>query len=135
MPIKNTATGNRALFKIRGETIGAAQNVSCSDDFGLQDVDGLGDVEATEMVVGKITHNISGSNYFIAADTLRKLGFVPTAEEWLTAPEFEIEIVDKVTGETIELYTGCKFATHSREYNKNTITGQSWSCRSLHKEV
>lgn len=133
--MENTMTGNRALFKIKGTVIGAAQNVSCSDDFGLQDVDGLGDVEAVEMVVGKITHNISGEKYFVSADTLRKLGLVPTSEEWLTAPELEVEIIDSVSGTTVELYTGCKFATHSRSYSKHTITGESFTLRARHKSI
>lgn len=133
--LKNTSTGNRALFKIKGQIIGMAQNVSCSDDFGLQDVDGLGDVEALEMVVGKITHSINGSAYFIKAETLTNLGFVPKSDQWLTAPELEVEIIDKVTGETIELYTGAKFATHSREYSKHTITGQQFTIRAIHKEI
>lgn len=131
----NTMTGNRALFKIRGETIGVAQNVNCSDDFGLQDVDGLGDVEAQELVVGKITHTISGEKYFVSSNTLRKLGLVPTSEEWLTAPELEIEIIDSANGETIELYTGAKFATHSRKYNKHTISGEDFTIRARNKST
>jgi hypothetical protein len=128
-------TGNRALFKIKGQTVGAAQNVSCSDDFGLQDVDGLGDVEAVELVVGKITHTISGEKYFVNADTLRALGIVPTSAEWLTAPELEIEIIDTVSGGTVELYTGAKFATHSRKYSKHTIVGEDFTIRAMHKST
>lgn len=133
--MRNTMTGNRALLKIAGQTIGAAQNVSCSDDFGLQDVDGLGDVEAIELVVGKISHTISGEKYFVSADTLRSLGIVPTSEQWLTAPELEIEIIDTVSGTTVELYTGCKFATHSRKYNKHQIVGEDFTIRAMHKST
>lgn len=133
--MKNTMTGNRALFKIKGTVVGAAQNVSCSDDFGLQDVDGLGDVEAVELVVGKISHTISGEKYFVSADTLRALGIVPTSADWLTAPELEVEIIDSVSGRTVELYTGCKFATHSRKYGKHQITGEDFTIRAMHKTI
>lgn len=131
--MKDTMTGNRALFKINGEVIGLAQSVEVSDDFGLQDVDGLGTPETLELVAGKFTHNISGSRYMVSGKTLRKLGFVPTDSEWLTAPEFEIEIQDNVTFETLEHYTGCKFATHSRSYAKHSITGENFSIRARKK--
>ena len=130
----NVSTGNRAIFKIRGQIIGLAQNVSFSDDFGLQDVDWIGELESLEFVPGKLAHTISGSSYFVKAATLVNLGFIPRGNDWLKAPEFEVEIIDK-GGETVELYTGCKFASHSREYSKHTITGQSWSMRGLHKEI
>lgn len=122
-------TGNRVLFKIKGQIIGVAQNVQVSDDFGLQDVDGLGDVETQEFVVGKITHTITGDKYFVSEKTLRALGFVPTSEEWLTAPEFEVEIQDRIAGATVELYMGCKFATHSRSYQKHAVVGENFTIR------
>ena len=103
--MKNTSTGNRVLLKIAGTTIGVCQNVSFDDNFDLQDVDGIGDVEVQEFVVGKITHQISGEKYFVSADTLRKLSLVPTSEEWLTAPELEVEVIDTVSGATVEFYT------------------------------
>lgn len=133
--MKGTMTGNRAIFKIKGQTVGAAQNVSCSDDFGLQDIDELGNPESVELVVGKIGHTISGEKYFVNADTLRTLGIVPSSEQWLTAGDLEVEIIDTVTGTTLELYTGCKFASHSRNYTKHTVVGESFTIRSLHKAV
>lgn len=133
--MKNTATGNRALLKIKGETIGVVQNISVDDNFDLQSVEGLGDVETQEFVVGLVSHNINGEKYFVSADTLRKLGFVPTSEEWLTAPELELEVIDTVTGTTIELYTGCKFNTHQRRYTAHRITGESFTMRARHKSV
>lgn len=133
--MKNTATGNRVLLKIKGETIGVAQNCSFDDNFDLQDVIGLGDVETQEHVVGHITHQISGEKYFVAADTLRKLGIVPTSEEWLTAPELEAEVIDTVSGTTVELYTGCKFNTHNRRYTAHRITGENFLIKARHKST
>ena len=130
----NTATGNRVLLKIKGEIVGTCQNVSFDDDFGLQEVDGLGDVEVQEHVVGKLTHRISGEKYFVAGNTLQKLGFVPTSAEWLTAPELTVEVIDTVSGSTVENYTGCKFNTHSRRYTKHTVTGENFQIFARHRE-
>lgn len=133
--MKNTATGNRVLLKLKGETIGICQNVSFDDNFDLQDVGGLGDVETQEHVVGNITHQISGEKYFVAADTLRKLGHVPTSEDWLTAPELEVEVIDTVSGTTVELYTGCKFNTHNRRYTAHRISGENFQIKARHKST
>jgi hypothetical protein len=133
--MKNTATGNRVLLKLKGETIGICQNVSFDDNYDLQDVSGLGDVETQEHVVGHITHQISGEKYFVAADTLRKLGHVPTSEEWLTAPELEVEVIDTVSGTTVELYTGCKFNTHNRRYTAHRISGENFQIKARHKST
>lgn len=129
----NTMTGNRALFKIAGQVIGMAQNVTFNDDAGLQDVDGLGNHESVEFVTGKVAYSISGDRYFVSNQMLNRVGLVPGSDEWLTAPELEIEVIDKVNGATLELYTGCKFASHSRTYGKHTICGENFALRALHK--
>ena len=129
----NTATGNRVVLQIKGQTIGVIQNCSFEDDFSLQSVDGLGDVEVVEHVVGAITHRISGEKYMVAADTLLKLQYVPTSAEWLTAPELSVCVIDTVSGVTVEEYSGCKFNTHSRRYTKHQITGESFTILARHK--
>lgn len=134
--MKNTMTGNRVLLKIKGQKVGfgTVQDASFSDDFGLQDVDGIGTPEAQELVTGKVSHTISLSKYFIAGKTLQKLGFVPTSDDYLTSGELEIEVSDKVSGVPLELYTGCKAATHARQYNKHVISSENVTFRALHKE-
>lgn len=132
---KETMTGNRAVFKIAGTVIGLAQSVEVSDDFGLQEVDGLGQIEVQELVPGKLTHRISGSSYFVSNKNLRQMGLVPESGDWLSSPEFEVEIQDAVTFTTVESYVGCKFATHSRSYGKHQITGQSFQIYARHKAI
>lgn len=133
MGVKNTATGNRVILKYGGEAIGTVQNCSFTDDFSLQEADGMGDLEVQEHVPGKITHRIDFEKYFVAADTLQKLGMVPTSDEWMTAPELSIEVIDTVTKQTVESYTGVKFNSHTRRYTKHQITGETGSCVARHR--
>lgn len=132
--MKDTLTGNRVLLKIRGQVVGAGvQNVDVQDNFGLQDVDGLGSPFTQELVVGKITHSISLSNYRVSGKALDKLGFVPADDDWMTGGEMEIEVIDKISGETQELYLGCKAESHSRSYAKHVISGENATFRALKK--
>lgn len=132
--MQNTMSGNRVLLKLAGKTIGGGvQNVNFSDDHGLQDVDGLGSPETQELVPGKLTHTISLSSFFIYNKKLTDLGFVPTSDEVLTAGGLEIEVIDNVSGETLELYTGAKVASYSRQYSKHALSGMDATFRALHK--
>ena len=132
--MKGTMTGNKVLFKIGGTPVGAGvQSVNVSDDLGLQDVDGLGDPESAEFVPGKVTHTIQVSRYFLSSKKLRDLGYVPTSDQYLNPIEFEIEVIDRATGTTSELYTGCQAARHERSYGKHVVSGENATFRALHK--
>ena len=131
--MRGTLTGNRVLLRIEGKTVGdAVQNVDFQDDFGLQDVDGLGNAETQELVVGAIRHTINLSTYRVSGQSLIELGFVPTSDTWLTSGALEIEVTDD-QGVTQEHYIGCKAASHSRTYQKHVICGGSASFRALQK--
>ena len=133
--MQNTMTGNRVLLKIEGKTIGGGvQNVDFSDDLGLQDVDGTGSAETQELVIGKVSHTISLSHYFVYNKLLTDLGFIPGRDEYLTSGAMQIEVIDKVSGETIELYEGCKAASYSRTYGKHTLSTGSATFRALSKQ-
>jgi hypothetical protein len=99
----------------------------------LQDVDGLGSPETQELVPGKLGHSISLSRYFIYNKKLTDLGLVPGSDEVLTSGALEIEVIDNVAGQTLELYTGCKAASHSRSYGKHVVSGENATFRALHK--
>jgi hypothetical protein len=133
----NTMTGNRAIVKLNGAAvgIGLVNNADTSDDYGLVDVDGLGDAESIEMVPGKVSHTISFSEVLIVGKSLKDMGIVPDMANLLTQNGFDIEILDKLTNQTVEHYTGCKVANCSRNYGKHNITMQNVSFRSIHKEV
>lgn len=132
--MKETMSGNRVLLKLGGKTIGAGvQNTDFQDDFGLQDVDGQGDAESAELVAGKATYTISLSRYFVYNKKLTDLGLVPESKDYLHSGELEIEVLDKVTGKPIELYSGCKAASHGRSYPKHVLSTENVTFRALHK--
>lgn len=133
----NNLHGNRALLKVNGNLMasGTVQNVRATDDFGIQDVDGLGEAEAVELVPGKVTHTISFERFFVYNKNLRALGFVPSSDQYLLPPNLDIEIIDKVSGETVEHYTGGLVATHGRSIGKHVLSVEDVTVRCRHKEV
>ncbi len=134
--MKQTVTGNIVILKLRGTPVGAGvQGVNMQDSYGLQDVDGLGQSESYEIVPGKTTYTITLSKYFVSGKTLEELGFVPNADTLLTSGDLEIEVLDRLNSRTLELYTGCKADTHSRNYDKHVISGEQATFRALHKST
>lgn len=141
----NTVTGNRVILKIDGQPIGlGTQSVAVHDDYGLQEVDGIGQSESQELVYGKASYTINVSRFFVPADMLRDKpaalnGGVPLApvltmdETIFTSGELDIEILDVISGTTLELYTGCKMASGNRNYGKHTIVVEDAVFRAIHK--
>lgn len=133
----NSMTGNRALLKIGGQIIGMGyvQNVNISDDYGIQDIDGLGSAESMELVPGKVSHTISMSQFFVYNKKLTDLGIAPTSKQYLTSGELDISIVDQVSLEPIETYSGCKMTSSSRSYGKHAPSTAEATFRALSKIV
>lgn len=133
----NTMHGNRALLKLDGKTFaaGTVQNVSVADNFGLQEVSGLGDAEAVEHVPGMVTHSITIEKLFIYNKNLFKAGFIPTQEQYINPPSMDLEILDNQTGETLEHYTGAKVESYDRTYGKHALSIERVTLRARHKEA
>lgn len=141
--MKNTMNGNRVLLKLQGQVVGGGtQSVAVHDDYGIQDVDGLGNAETQELVYGKAQYTINLSRYFVYNQKLSDiLGtdsaslFPKIVDGILESPEWSLEILDKTSLRTLELYHGCKFASGSRNYGKHTLSGEDAVIRARSKEV
>lgn len=132
--MKNTMTGNRALFKIDGKIVGSGvQNVNFQNDHGLQAVSGLGSAMPQEHVVGQIDYTITLDSFFIHNKMLEDQGIVPDENEVLTAGTLDIELIDNVTGTVLKHYTGCTVASYSSSFAKHSIAGQNATFKALNR--
>lgn len=133
--MKGTMTGNRALLKIKGTAVaaGIVQSANVSDDFGTQRISGLGTPEAVELVPGEVSHTITMNKFFVYNQKLKDLGYLPDSKEYLTSGELDIEIIDNITGATLEHYTGCKAANAGRDYSKHGPSTESITFMAIHK--
>ena len=132
--MKNTMTGNRALFKVGGQIVGTGvQNVDFQTDHGLQDVDGIGSPFTQEHVPGKVVYTINMSTFFISGKDLVEKGVVPDAESILTNGTLDIEVIDAISGETLLHYSGCSAATHGMSISKHMISSENATFRALKK--
>lgn len=135
--MKGTMTGNRALLKIKGTAVGAGiiQSANVSDDLGMQRISGLGNAEAVELVPGEVTHTITMNKFFVYNQQLKDMGYMPESKDYLTSGEMDIEIIDNISGKTLEHYTGCKIASSGRDYGKHAPVSESATFFAIHKMV
>lgn len=115
-------TGNRIAVMLDGKQIGAIQSVRMSDDYGLEGVYGIGDIDPIENVPTAARYNLSASNVVLRKGAMRAAGLVP--ENGVAALQglvLDIEVFDKDTGELIRKHAGCSYTSGDIDFSRNAI--------------
>ena len=116
-------TGNRFLLVMDGITIGAAQNAQLSSDYGPEPVSGIGDIHAIEYAPTMARHSVSVSQMVIKRQSLLAQGLIPeNGDAALRGLVFDIVTQDKDTGEVVQKFVGCSYASGDVEINKHQIS-------------
>lgn len=115
-------SGNRVAVLFDGKQIGAMQSVSASDDYGLEPVYGIGDIDPIENVPTAARYSLSCSNVVLRKGAMRAAGLIPeNGQAALQGLVFDIEVYDKDDGSLIRKHVGCSYASGSIEFNRNAI--------------
>lgn len=115
-------SGNRVVIMFDGKQIGLLQSVSCSDDYGLEPANGIGDIHSQEMVPTVARHTVQVSSMILPKKSLAAAGITAeNGDDALVGRVFEIEAYDKYTGELLQKYKGCSYASGSTEVRANAI--------------
>jgi hypothetical protein len=127
-------TGNRALLKLDGKIIGlGVQSVNFQENYGRQRIDGIGDGRAQELPVGQVSYTVSLDHYFISSKRLEDMGILPDYEQLLTSGGIDIELQDKVSKNTVALFTGCVIDSKGTNVPKFTPSGSNVTFQCLRK--
>lgn len=115
-------SANRVAVLLDGKQVGAMQSVRFSDDYGVEQVYGIGDIDPVESVPTAARYSISVSNVVLRNASLRALGLVPeNGSGALLGQVFDIEVYDKDTGDLLRRYGGCTYASGDVDVSKNAI--------------
>ncbi len=66
-----TYSGNRITASFDGKTIGLIQSIRASDNYGLEDASGIGQIHVAEHVPSKAVHTISVTNMVLFTGNMR----------------------------------------------------------------
>ena len=118
----NVRSANRLVIVFDGRQVGALQSVRQSDDYGLEGVYGIGDIDPIEHVPTAARYTLSVSNVVFKTHQMRAAGLVPqNGQEALKGLVFDIEQYDKETGRLLVAYRGCSYASGDMDVSRNAI--------------
>lgn len=125
-------SANRVAVVIDGQQVGALQSVRFSEDYGVEQVYGIGDIEPVESVPTAARYSLSVSNIVLRKSSLRALGIVPEdGAAALQGRVLDFEQYDKETGELLRAFRGCTYSSGDVDISKNAILMSSASFMAL----
>jgi len=109
--MSKTISGSRVAFKINGQKVAFASQISITEDDTLTDVDVLDQIDVAELA--ETAHKVNFSiNYFkVDENAVEALGLrSANPDDLLRNSEFTCEVYDRITDQVVYTMTGCKFA-------------------------
>lgn len=124
-------SGNTVLLKVKGVVVGRAQSLDGRRSFGTEGVYEIGSIMPQEHINNRYEGTVSLERFLIKKADLAKIGMAALGEEVLTTDIIDIEVVDKITGETVRVYRGCTVVDYSENFRVGAISGENASFQYL----
>lgn len=115
-------SGNRVAVVFDGKQIGAMQSARMTDDYGLEPVYGIGDINPIENVPTAARYSLSCQNVVLRKGAMRAAGLIPeNGNEVLQGLVFDVEVYDKDDGSLIRKHVGCSYTSGDIDFQRNAI--------------
>jgi hypothetical protein len=121
----NVFSGARARFKIDGQVVGFAGGVSGSESVDYEPVDVLDLLEVREFVPVAYRATLSAQIFRVIGQSLKALGIFPVEEAILTTGDLTCTVEDRLTGNTMAQFEGCKAQEHSFDISARGIVSEN----------
>ena len=121
----NTFSGARARFKINGNIVGFAGGVSGSESIDYEPVDVIDLLEVREWVPVAYRATLNAQVFRVIGSSLKALGIFPTEENILTSGDLTCTVEDKLSGNTMAQFEGCKAQEHSFDITARGIVSEN----------
>lgn len=124
-------TGNKITVKINGKDVGLIQSIRSSDNYGLQEASGIGDIHVTEYVPSTAMHSLSVQTMVLYKNSLLQAGVSPeNGDIVLTGLVFDIVITDKDKG-VLRTYLSCSYDSGDLEVSAHKIVSANCQFKAL----
>lgn len=119
-------SGNRIRVRFQGNEIGLVQNIRATDDYGSEPASGIGDLRPIEYVPSMARHTVNVGWMALRRDNaiVREI-YSENAAIVLKGLVFDIEVMDKDTGDLLRKYVSCSFVSGDMEFQKHAIVLQN----------
>lgn len=119
-------SGNLIVIKQDNIEVGVIQSLRLNDDYAPEPLSGVGEITVQEHVPTIARYSLTVSYMVLRRQTMfsEELANI-TPEDALRGKEFDIEVLDKITGAVLKKYEGCFFASGDIEITKHAIISSS----------
>lgn len=122
---QTVVSGNTVLIKYKGVTVGRAQSLDGRRSFGTEGVYEIGSIMPQEHVQLRYEGSFTLERYLIKGTDLAKAGVAALGAEILDRDELDIEVIDRLSNQTIRCYRGCTISDYSENFRTGAISGEN----------
>ena len=123
----NVMTGARAIFRIAGNQVAFASNVSFNENIQYEAINVLDHLEVSEHAEVGYTVDLQCQNFRVPNESVKKLQIMKRLQEILTQGEMTADVVDSVTTSIILFMTGVKLQARQTTVDARGVMTETWS--------
>ncbi len=127
-------TGARAIFRINGNKVAYASNVSFNENIALEDVNVLDKYNPEELAETGYTVDFNCQTFVTENDTIKEMGLMPKFQDLMYAGVMTSELVDHKTEKVLFLLSGVKSAGRPLNVDARGVVTETWNFRGLKEE-
>ena len=124
-------TGAKAIFRLNGEQIAFASNVTYNENIQLEEVNVLDKIETEELAEVGYRVDLTCQTFRVQNKSVKQLGIMPKLFDILSSGDITAEIIDRVTNTVILLMEGVKLETRQASIDARGVATESWSFRGI----
>lgn len=133
MADRSVIVGARAVFRINGKKVGFAQDVTVREDYQIEDIEVLDNIEVQEHAVLGYRVSMTARILRIPKKSLKQLGIFPITSEVLTNPDLNMSatITDNITKETLAQLESVVPESQNVNFGARAISGNDVTFRAI----
>jgi hypothetical protein len=121
----NTFSGARARFKVDGVPVAFAGGVSGTESIDYEPVDVIDLLEVREFVPVAYRATLNAQVFRVIGQSLKAIGIFPVEENILTSGDLTCTVEDRLTGNTMAQFEGCRAQEHSFDITARGIVSEN----------
>jgi len=127
-------TGARAIFRINGQKIAYASNVSYNENITVEDINVLDKINPEELAETGYTVDFTATTFVTEDATIKDLGIMPRFADILKAGVLTAELIDRNSEKVLLVLSGVKSLGRSGTVDSRGTLTETWNFRGLKEE-
>lgn len=121
-------TGARAVFRIAGNQVAFASNVSFNESIQYEEINVLDQLEVAEHAEVGYKVDLQCQNFRVPGKSVKQLGIMKRLQDILTQGELTADVIDSIKENSIILFmTGVKLQARQTTVDARGVMTETWS--------